>query len=176
MTHLRLANDLQWARACASWPSPIPRPRPRRGSAKAAGLAYERALAAALPGCQHGVWFEFCDQAGHGWCQTDILLAGRNAVLVLEAKASWVPEAQAKLTGLYLPVVQMALGLPTLGIVVTKRLVPEVRASEASIVSDLASAVEAAKRHQVVVWHWLGREVPGPHLRASPAKSLSLAS
>ena len=101
-------------------------------------------------------------------------------MLVLEAKASWVPEAQTKLTGLYLPVVQMALGLPTLGIVVTKRLVPEACASGASIVSDLASGVAAAKLGKKVVWHWLGgglaASAPGPHLRASPTKSLSLAS
>jgi hypothetical protein len=171
----RQIRDLEWAKTCL-WPGAIPHPRPRKGSAKAAGLAYERALARQLgPEATPGQWFEFCDSAGHGWCQTDLLLVGRQQVLVMEVKYSWVPDAQAKLAGLYLPVVQRALGRPALGLVVAKRLTVETR-GQARVAASLGDAVALARAGQKVVWHWLGPGSgpcvaglrPAPPLTAAP--------
>lgn len=175
MTGIRLVRGLEWARTC-SWPAQIPHPRPRRGSAKAAGLAYERALAGVMPEAKPGQWFEFWDAQGHGWCQVDLMLEGASTVLVMEAKYSWIPEAQVKLTGLYCPVVARALGKPALGITVAKRLVPELRGSGAKVAASLGEAVALAREGIPVVWHWLGSgpllgaRTSSPNLTKAPGK------
>ena len=160
MTGLRLVRGLKWARGC-QWPAQIPHAKPRRGSAKAAGLKSERELAEVLPGAKHGLWWEFEDLLGHGWCQTDLLIEGGDAALVIEAKLSWVPEGQEKLSGLYIPVLEEALRKRIYGLVVVKRLVPGVKVP---ITRDLASAIAQVKLGLEVVWH-----SPGPvHHITSP--------
>lgn len=147
-------DGLVEARRCG-WPPRIGHPRPRRGSAKAAGLAYERSLAGVLPGAVHGQWFQYRDSAGLGWCQVDILVEGQREVLVLEVKYSWVLEAHEKLERLYLPVVRMALGKPTLGLVVARRLDSEITREGIQYAGDLGLALALARRGRACL-HWLG--------------------
>lgn len=159
-------QDLRWARRFDGWPARIARPRPRRGSAKALGLAYEAQLAGAIgPGAVHGQWWEFEDSSGHGFCQTDILIEGSGRALVLEVKYSWLLEAHEKLERLYVPVVSAALGKPAFGLVVAKRLVPEIRQAEITYKSDLAMASAAASAGRACL-HWLG---PGHPVMAARA-------
>lgn len=147
-------DGLLEARRCG-WPPRIGHPHPRRGSAKAAGLAYERSLAGALPGAVHGQWFQFRDAAGLGWCQVDVFVEGQREVLVMEVKYSWILEAHEKLERLYLPVVRMALGKPTLGLVVARRLDPEMVRQRVLHAEDLAQALALARRGRACL-HWLG--------------------
>lgn len=137
------------------WPPRIGHPRPRRGSAKAAGLAYERSLAGALPGAVHGQWFQYRDAAGLGWCQVDVLVEGQREVLVMEVKYSWVLEAHEKLERLYLPVVRMALEKPAVGLVVARRLDSEMKSAHVSHSGDLGSALALARQGRACL-HWLG--------------------
>ncbi len=152
---MRLVQGLRWARALEGWPSFMPKPRARRASAKAAGLAYERALRLEIPSALP-VWFEFEDRLGRAWCQVDGLILGRQSALVLEAKLTWLLEAHLKMEGLYLPVVSRALQLPTFGIVVAKRLLPECRQISHS---SLDSALRDARLGRRAVWHWQGSAV-----------------
>ena len=119
----RQINRLSWAKQSPSRPPGIGVTRAR--GAKAAGVRYERLLAKAVPKAQAGVWWEFVDSAGHGWCQTDLVLIGRDGALVLEAKYTATDRAWEQLEGLYLPVVSAALGRPCWGVQVCRVLTPE---------------------------------------------------
>lgn len=145
----RVINGLVWAKPCAR-PRAIPASRPR--GAKAAGLRYERALAAALPKAKHGQWFEFEDRNGPGWCQTDLLLELPSGVLVLESKYTWVPEGHQQVEDLYLPVVAKALAKPTFGGVVAKVLTP----GPYLVARDLQTFTQACVARQRAVLHWIG--------------------
>ena len=103
---------------------------------------------------------EFHDANGFGHCQTDLMLEGERAVLVMEAKLSWVTEGHSQLELLYRPVVEAAMGKPMLGIVVTKHLRPEMPRG-LRVVSTLAQAVDIAKTGRSVVLHWLGSGLLG---------------
>ena len=127
--------------------------RPR--GAKRLGCLYERRLGEALPSFRRGVWWRFVDSAGPGWCQTDLVLVGRQSVLVLEAKLSWVEEGHTQLEELYKPVVGMALGMEVLGVLVTGRLRPGMPRG-VQVVGDLSGAVESARAGKRTVLHWLG--------------------
>lgn len=153
------------ARPEGPWGGRASRPR----GAKALGVRYEKALAAALPDAKRGQWWEFVDSNGPGWCQTDLMVEGERSVLVLEAKYSWVMQGHTQLELLYRPVVELALGKPLLGVVVCKSLragmPPDVR-----VVGDLPSAVELARQRRRVVLHWLGSGPLFPAPRAQPLR------
>lgn len=169
MSH-RVIRALEWARPVAR-PICIPKRRPR--GAKGLGLRYERELGKALgPGWQAGQWFEFMDQNGHGYCQVDFLQRTSFGTAVLEAKLTWLPEAHLQLEQLYRPVVERCWGLPMVGVVVAKRLVP---GTKAAIAQTLPSALEAARSCRAVVLHWSGKAAlwPGPRITAPPFLPLS---
>lgn len=149
MSH-RCVSGLLWAQARERGPWGPGRAR----GAKAHGLRYERALAKALPGALHGQWFEFADRNGRGWCQPDLIRNLGDALLVLEAKFTWVPDGQRQIDQLYRPVVERAWGLPVLGVVVCKVLAPG--ATDVAVTGDLAVATALARQHRPVVLHWLG--------------------
>ena len=134
----------------------IPVGRPR--GVKALGVRYERELAKELWEAKRGVWFEFEDQRGHGFCQVDFLMkwgSGEAAKrpLVIEVKHTWTREAREELERLYLPIVWLASGREPIGVVICKRLTPEAPRA----VSDLESAALYA-----APLHWIGK---GPLLR-----------
>lgn len=154
----RVVQALRWARGPSETrPSCIPVGRPR--GVKAKGVQYERQLARALPMASHGLWWEYEDLFGHGWCQTD--LVGQQAdgsLVVFEAKLTWVPEAHQQLELLYRPVVELATHRPVLCVAVAKGLVRGMPAA-VKVTSDLRTALELASKRVPVVLHWIGQTV-----------------
>lgn len=161
----RVIEGLRWAEARESGPWGSKGSRPR--GAKALGVAYEKALAKALPDATRGAWWEFEDANGGGWCQTDLLLVGSGSVLVLEAKLSWVMQGHSQIELLYKPVLEMALGKPVLGVVVCKALRSGMPGS-VTVVGDLPSALALARAGRRPVLHWIGS---GPLLAAAVGRS-----
>ena len=107
----------------------------------------------ALALAERGVWWEFADSNGPGLCQTDFILTTGQRVLVLECKHTWTPEGMQQLTALYLPVVALATGRPTLGIQICKHLVPWAGPSH----HTLAEAFAAARASGLpATLHWRG--------------------
>ena len=134
-----------WARALSSKPAFIPTSRGR--GAKAAGKRYEQALAKELPKAIHGQWFVYglSGETKSRFCQTDFLLPFDDFFIVIEAKYTWIPEAKKKLQELYVPVVRLAFGKKSIGLVVCKNLTTE--SPQASPVLLEALAIGG-------VWHW----------------------
>lgn len=148
----RNVEGLKFAAMMSERPKVIPIGRPR--GIKAKGIAYEKALAGALPsGAQRGAWFEFRDINGGGYCQPDYLVEIDGVVVILECKYTWTRAALLQLNKLYLPVVAKALNKPTRGIVVCKVLVPD---ASGQVCGSLEDAL--AVRNGIPIWHWLGIE------------------
>lgn len=156
---------LKWARQIER-PGGIPKGRPR--GAKAAGVRYERALAAALPEAHHGLWWEYLDDNGMGFCQTDLLLLGPDCALVLECKYTWTEEAWEQLEHLYLPVVARALDCPTYGVQVCKTL----RGETSDVCWTLEEALAIALEGRRPSMHWTMRtRLLGPWGRGAIGRS-----
>lgn len=115
---------LKWAKRCER-PSCVPNGGLRgvRGR-KREGIKFERNFAAAMgrrePEAEFGVWFEFEDTNGRGFCEVDGLTDVRGAPTVMECKLSRVDEGLEELKGLYLPIVHAALGVRPRGVIVAK--------------------------------------------------------
>ncbi len=168
----RQISGLIWAKSCGR-PKSIPVSRPR--GRKAAGVRYERQLAAAVPQAQHGQWFEFQDRAGLGWCQADLLLKTKVGIAVLEAKYTWTPDGHKQVERLYIPVVEKVYNCPAFGMVVCRVLTSDTPRDW--IRRDLATALERAACCLPTVLHWIGAGL-GP-LQANfkpPPLASSLAS
>ena len=123
MSH-RIVRGIKFAAPCAR-PACIPKGRPR--GAKREGIRYERGLADRLDPrvWVYGQWWEYIDDRGHGYCQTDFHYAAGDSVIVLECKLTWTPEGHQQIAQLYAPVLSAALRVPVLGIVVARKLLPE---------------------------------------------------
>ena len=78
--------------------------------------------------------------------------------VVLEAKYTWSEAAHVELEQLYVPVVEAAGFARPIGIVIARRLTPQVGAR---VRDNLAEAIEAAGRGRSVL-HWIAQ---GPLLR-----------
>jgi len=143
----------------------MPQQRKRKG-AKAAGLRYERALAAALPFALHGAWFEFHDASGRGYCQPDFIarFAFTSRVVVLEAKMSDLEAARWQLRGLYEPIIAAALKTEVAGIAVVRHLsgLKELQC-KAQVHETLSAAVRGAIEQPLMlsVLHWRERTPVG---------------
>jgi hypothetical protein len=105
-----------------------------RTTATTNGLRYERRVQKALTKVKAGFignvevnpWFRFVDAMGTNYCSPDMLVHLANgSVVVVEVKLTWVAQALAKLTDLYVPVVERALGTRAMPLVIVKNLVPE---------------------------------------------------
>lgn len=166
----RKIRGLQWVR-------PAARPGFARGRArgvKRQGVLYERKLAAELGSAwNHGQWFEFEDAHGPGFCQVDFLRKLSDAVVVLEAKLTWLPEAHQQIGELYKPIVEACWGMPVVGVVVAK-LLPS--GCQAAIAHTLPSAIEAAQAVPRVVLHWSGKASLYPDPCLAAARRLPLSS
>lgn len=168
----RVIKRLQWAEPLKERPACIPSSRPR--GAKGAGLRYERALARHLSEGAHGVWFEFRDENGSGYCQTDHLYSFLPTfVAVLEVKYTLVLEAYSKLRDFYLPIVSKAMKCPTVGIIIVHNLVP---GFEGAFTDLPSAAVAAEERDYPTVLHWRGQPLmpKGPHYTAD-RRSIAVA-
>eukprot|EP00919_Chromeraceae_sp_WS-2016_P052876 GHVR01125558.1.p1 GENE.GHVR01125558.1~~GHVR01125558.1.p1 ORF type:complete len:179 (+),score=7.23 GHVR01125558.1:131-667(+) len=161
MTH-RVVSGLIRAEALTRKPSCIPQGRYR--GVKALGIAYERAAQAALPIAKPNPWFMFRDKNGLGYCSPDLVLIGSGLALVIECKLSDIPEARTQITQLYAPVLQMALGLPIRGLVVTKHI----NAASTRVVDSWENALAIMRRDLNVIptLHWLGRSPIIPQQRS----------
>jgi hypothetical protein len=152
----RVVSGLKWARPIAR-PRVIPFTRPR--GKKAAGLRYERALAQQFDRCVPGQWWEFQDENGHGYCQTDLVtsVTPGGTLVVLEAKYTWTLEGHHQLEMLYLPVVAWATKRRVLGVLVCKVLVPKMADFVTEVWGDLSGAIARADQGHRSVLHWDGK-------------------
>lgn len=146
---------LEYATRLDARPKTIPRPR-RGAGAKGLGLAYERALAAKLKpfGFEHGVWFEFVDANGHGYCSPDLILIQRSRVVVIEAKLTDGIAGRHQLENLYRPVLEKTFDLPVQPILALRHMTHEAASEPYTSIENLLSLVPA---HGLAVLHWLGR-------------------
>ena len=173
MKESRTVDGMRWARALEARPSCIP-PLSKLEGAKGIGIRFERKLHRVLPGSAYGQWFEFEDEAGFGYCQTDLLVSlSPGLIAVLEAKYTLVPGAHAKLAGLYVPVVEKALGCKAVGVVVVKNLDPRFRRGR--IFTDLhGAASDALESGYPSLIQWSGQSLLPrriPSSSASPARA-----
>jgi hypothetical protein len=134
----------------------------RLSPAQAKGLRYEQKVGKALVRKFHkielGQWFSFVDSNGPGICQPDIICQGwkdgRHIVnFALECKLTVTDEAFEQLDGLYQPMLRIADGVPTYGIVVCRNLSRKVDIS--LVVADLRSALRRSLAGEIPVLHWL---------------------
>jgi len=126
--------------------------------AKRLGIAYERALAKALPAATHGQWFEYQNGSGKPeWCQTDLLLESERRVVVIEAKLTNLEAAQKQLTNLYLPVLRTAFPEKSVHSIIALRHVTHVPES-VPIYDRFSEALWAAREDgPAPIFHWLGK-------------------
>jgi hypothetical protein len=145
---------LEYAALCLR-PAHIPKSRPR--GAKAAGLRYEKALAAAIPRAEHGQWVEFRDLNGPGHCQMDLVIEGSKRVVIIECKLTNVEEGRAQIENLYFPVARMIWpDKKPLGIVAVRHLSKEFDLSR--VESTLKSAIwRAETQNMIPTLHWMER-------------------
>lgn len=149
MSH-RVVRGLKWARFAPQ--GPFSAPKGRKG-AKALGLRYERALARAFKGAEHGKWIEFEDQNGPGWAQPDLFFVLRGEVVCLEAKLKWVAEGHSQGELLYKPLLEHLFRLPCRVVVVCKILTPLVPRER--LFGRLEDAIRGAAGGSTVC-HWIG--------------------
>ncbi len=143
-----LSGALNFARELSAKPDFIPVSRAR--GAKREGIKYERDFANALGSrARHGIWFQWRDSRGLGWCQTDVIYEHSGAVYVFECKYTWTADARRKLEGLYIPLIESILGKPTFGIVVCRKLTRE---TPGPIVGTLEDAMRLADKCPTLHW------------------------
>ena len=150
----RAIVGLHYAALCLR-PANIPKGRPK--GAKAAGLRYEKALAAVISRAEHGQWFEFTDLNGPGHCQMDLLIVGNKRVVILECKLTDVQTGRAQLEDLYFPIArQVWPDKRPLGIVAARHLSKE---NQLELVeTTLKGAILRAETQQVIpTLHWIER-------------------
>lgn len=165
----RVIEHLRWAKPAGKAPFGPSRAR----GAKGAGLRYERQLGDSLPLAAAGLWWEFEDSFGKGFCQTDLLLELPQGLVVVEVKYTWVPEGHSQISKLYRPVLEAATGKKVFGIVACKALVPGI---PFRIVGDLNSALGIALAGREVVWQALPLIPPSRRTRRKGVPSAELSS
>ena len=152
------------ARALDEKPACIPNGRPR--GAKARGVSYEKAVAAALQsafpksGVCRGQWFEFHDANGRGYAQVDLLLyvMSLDRYVVGECKLTDIASARRKLTNFYLPIVQAAFGKVASGFVVTRHLTQ--LSDTRNVCDSFRATLGASLNGGLPTWHYLGKGPP----------------
>ena len=167
----RPISDLISATQLPKRPASIPSPHSTQGK-KYIGLAYERGLASALPSALHNPWFFYHDANGPHYCSPDFILpANPKCLIILECKYTWCPEAHDQLSQLYVPVVSLALQIPTFGVVVCRNLRPSMPGC--AIFNSFVDLLEAscAFSSGYHVLHWLGLPPRKTIPRKPPLKS-----
>lgn len=156
---MRRVVGLRWAKPLDGKPSFLPCTRAARG-VRGEGLRYEKALARGLGArFQHGLWWEYRDECGICYCQTDFFGKSSEWAIVLESKLTWTQDAETQLWELYVPVVACALGFKrdrVVPIVVCKYLTKE---SVRPIGASLKETVQLGREVSFpfcAVWHHLG--------------------
>lgn len=163
MSH-RVIKGLKWVTICGT-PAFAAGKKRLRG-AKARGIKYQDDVGKAL-GCNAGSswvagqWFHFLDKNGLGYAQVDFMSIRSDAIVVMEAKLSWCPEAHTQLEQLYRPLIEMAFSRSMIGLVITRRVTPDCKGA---VAQTLGSALQAAKSCRNIVLHWCCKAplLPGP--------------
>ena len=157
-----VAPPLLWARRSA----PLFTKQRGHNPYARAGLAFERKVGKALASLatcagaslEKNPWFTFRDASGDGACSPDAILNFLpKYVIVIEIKLKYVLGAEAKLKGLYVPVVARTLDLPishVFPLIVTKVLTPDARGLTIEYVSDAS----LSHNFRAPVLHWLGKD------------------
>lgn len=154
MMNFRSIIGLQHAEMCLR-PAHIPKSKPK--GAKAAGVRYEKELAAALPRATHGQWFRYFDLNGPGHCQVDLLIEGRKRIVLIECKLTDVETGIAQLRELYFPIAEKVWpDKKPLGIVAARHLS---KTNDLSAVeTTLKGAIWRAETQKIIpILHWLER-------------------
>lgn len=161
-------------------PKCIPSGRPRKG-VKLDGLRYEAAVGRAIPGAKTGIWIEYNDANGWGYCNPDLVLSlgPGEPVCVIEVKRTDVEASLAQINSLYRPCLALCLGRPVVGLRVARFLTG---GSDAAI-DSFAAAIAAWRADSLAVplLHWPGRYAPalvppkGPHGLMAAWKALRAA-
>ncbi len=146
----RRIEGLHWVHPRAN-----PWPKTRLRGTRAAGLRFQRAVARAIPLGQADQWFEFSDRHGLGYCSPDLILVGSRLIVALECKLTAVPEADAQLADLYLPILAHHYGREARGIVVVRHLRPQV--DQSRVRTALRDCLKDASESFFPILHWLGR-------------------
>lgn len=121
-----------------------------------AGLRYERLVSEAIsqagPTVIRNPWFNYIDSLGSRVCSPDCVVDdGSGILVVVECKLTFVPNAQAKLMNLYVPIVEQIFGKPARGLVVCKHL-------GSAPLPNLVLCLSEAANWRVATFQWLGRE------------------
>jgi hypothetical protein len=156
---MKPAVGIRWARTLDERPNFIPINRPKKG-VKGEGLRYEKALAKGLGAkFRHGLWWEYRDAGGIGYCQTDFFGKAKEWIILLESKLTWTMDAEEQLHELYVPVVAAALGIPraqVLPIVVCKYLTSGASRPVSDTLRDAILRSMEISAPFCSVWHHLG--------------------
>lgn len=129
--------------------------------AQANGVRYENKVFKALSilaknldaKIERNPWFKFMDANGEGICSPDVILSLGRVCLVIEVKTTWVPTARAKLSELYVPVVNLALEPAiTRSLIICKNLTPESPRPIENLCSGTQGTVFNPR-----VYQWLGQ-------------------
>ena len=159
---MRKVVGLKWAKELPGRPKWLRTTRPQ--GAKAAGLRYERLVGKALPEARRGVWWEFEDEEGVAWCQTDFLIPRGDGWVLAEVKYPWTPMAYAQVQELYAPVLKWVLRRRFLGaMLVCKNLLPQTPRD--AICGGLGAGIDAIGSVGLPVVHWIGTGPIDPPLR-----------
>jgi hypothetical protein len=142
MRHREIVG-LEWAlRAANPWP------KPRLKGVRQRGMAYENAIAKALPAAKRGLWVKFRDANGEGYCCPDFVLKLGGRVVILESKLTDCPSAYTQLSRLYIPVFQHLLGTDDVrGVVIARNLTPASKTPAYTLEGALAGTG---------LVHWIG--------------------
>jgi hypothetical protein len=141
-------------------PKFLPKSRGGRKQSVVAGLHYEKCLADYLAdrfgeeNVKHGQWFEYCDEQGKGWAQTDVLVFTGPYVLIVEAKLTYTKRAaKSKLLGIYKPLVEKVWPDKKVRMVqVCKNLTWRARGQV--LLSDLEDITTSMVRYKFATWNW----------------------
>lgn len=158
---MRPAKGVRWAHTLSDPPSFLHSTREPHGTSRREGLRYEKSLAKGLGArFRHGLWWEFQDEGGIRYCQTDFFGRGKEWIILLESKLTWTQDAEEQLWELYVPVVACALRVPRsqiLPVVVCKYLTRE--AGSRPIGSTLKESIRECMNVSApfcAVWHHIG--------------------
>src|SRR5262249_38233986 len=107
----------------------------------------------------HGQWFEFEDQSGIRYCQTDIIYpVSRRLFAVIEVKYTLVDRAYDQLLDLYGPVVEAAYGTPV-GLITVYKNYRGACTHGVPCVDIPMAAQYSYDRGHVALLHWVGQPV-----------------
>lgn len=143
--------QILWAKPC----HPRAGQRARPGTDKAQGLVLQARVESALRlrgGLRVQQWFEFAAQRdGMGHCAPDFVLVLPDINIVIDAKWRWHRQVLGQLWGLYVPVVEVALGRPCRAMAVIGQR-PAGNRARPLVCQELGEALRLCRERRDVAW------------------------